>query len=68
MPRCAMWKTHVPITSPWGTYPVCMIVQKSWPDRSEVKGLPSALRCEVPSSAFTAVPTAMNSAASRPHS
>ena len=63
-----MWNTHVPMTSPCGTWPVCMSVQKSWPERSEVNGLPSALRYDVPSSALTAVPNAMNSAESLPHS
>ena len=63
-----MWKTHVPMTRPWGTWPVCMSVQKSWPERSDVKGLPWTLRYEVPSSALTAVPNVMNSAESLPHS
>ena len=49
-------------------WPVCIRVQKSWPERSEVNGLPSLLRWETPLSALTAVPTAMNSAASLPHS
>ena len=40
MPRWAMWYTQLPMTRPWGTCPVCMIVQKSCPERSEVKGLP----------------------------
>ena len=67
-PRWAMWYTQVPMTRPWGMYPVCISVQKSWPERSEVNGLPSLLRWETPLSALTAVPTAMNSAASLPHS
>jgi hypothetical protein len=63
-----MWYTHVPMTRPSGTWPVCMSVQKSWPERSDVNGLPWLFRYDRPSSAFTAVPTAMNSAVSEPHS
>jgi len=56
-----------------GAYPARTRVQKSWPLRSEVKGLPLLLRQVPPTpgsapSALTAVPTAMNSATSRPNS
>src|SRR5580658_3258123 len=62
--RWAMWYTQVPITRPWGTYPVCISVQKSCPERSDVNGLSKAFLYDLPSSALTAVPKAMNSAES----
>src|SRR5579863_4417815 len=71
---CAMWYTHVPITMPSGAYPARISVQKSCPDRSEVNGWFLLLRHwatpppPAPSSALTAVPTAMNSAMSLPNS
>ena len=63
-----MWYTQLPSTIPTGRLPVCISVQNASPERSDVKGRPLGARWTLPPLCLIAVPIAMNSAMSEPHS